>query len=117
MEKTAKETFDYLRNVEREINRKLELENEISWAEILERLYLMAQANQARGHWVRQGDRVYFTDEAVACHLLEVDDDHARCSFCGGVAEKQSWAYWHYCPNCGAWIDFDFNWRVQEVDE
>lgn len=24
-----------------------------------------------------------------------------HCSECGAGAEKLSWAYWHYCPNCG----------------
>lgn len=35
------------------------------------------------------------------CKLL-VDGDLLHCSNCGGAAEKQSWTYWHYCPNCGA---------------
>lgn len=35
------------------------------------------------------------------CHLVE-DDGLFHCSNCGGVASKQSWAYWKFCPNCGA---------------
>jgi DNA-directed RNA polymerase subunit RPC12/RpoP len=54
---------------------------------------------------------VYHTEaEAIAawnsraertCNLIE-DRGLLHCSNCGGVAEKQSWAYWTYCPNCGA---------------
>ena len=33
------------------------------------------------------------------CNLIE-DGDLLHCSNCGGAAEKQSWAYWNYCPNC-----------------
>ena len=57
-----------------------------------------------------RGD-VYDTEaEAIAawnsraertCNLIE-DRGLLHCSNCGGVAEKQSWAYWTYCPNCGA---------------
>lgn len=37
------------------------------------------------------------------CNLIEDGDgDSLHCSNCGGAAEKQSWAYWSYCPNCGA---------------
>lgn len=35
------------------------------------------------------------------CNLIE-DGDSLHCSNCGGGAEKQSWAYWRYCPNCGS---------------
>lgn len=35
------------------------------------------------------------------CHLIE-DGDLLHCSNCGGAAAKQSWAYWNFCPNCGA---------------
>lgn len=35
------------------------------------------------------------------CHLIE-DSGLLHCSECGGVAEERLWAYWHYCPNCGA---------------
>lgn len=35
------------------------------------------------------------------CNLIE-DGDLLHCSNCGGAAAKQSWAYWAYCPNCGA---------------
>lgn len=37
------------------------------------------------------------------CRLVE-DSGLLHCSKCGGAAEKQSWAYWNYCPNCGAMI-------------
>ena len=35
------------------------------------------------------------------CNLIG-DGDSLHCSNCGGAAEKQSWAYWRYCPNCCA---------------
>lgn len=35
------------------------------------------------------------------CNLIE-DGDLLHCSNCGSAAAKQSWAYWIYCPNCGA---------------
>lgn len=35
------------------------------------------------------------------CHTVE-DSGLLHCSECGGGAEKRLWAYWHYCPNCGA---------------
>jgi predicted RNA-binding Zn-ribbon protein involved in translation (DUF1610 family) len=35
------------------------------------------------------------------CNLIE-DEDLLHCSNCGSAAAKQSWAYWIYCPNCGA---------------
>lgn len=57
-----------------------------------------------------RGD-VYETEaEAIAawnsraertCQLIE-DSGLLHCSECGGAAEKRLWAYWHYCPNCGA---------------
>ena len=39
--------------------------------------------------------------EERTCHQVE-DDGLIHCSNCGGAAEKQSWAYWNYCPNCGS---------------
>lgn len=47
----------------------------------------------------KRGDYEVYTLERT-CHLVE-DDGLIHCSNCGGVAEKQSWAYWKYCPNCG----------------
>lgn len=35
------------------------------------------------------------------CQLIE-DSGLLHCSECGGVAEERLWAYWSYCPNCGA---------------
>lgn len=42
--------------------------------------------------------------ERETCALIEdiEDGDLLHCSNCGGAAEKQSWAYWNFCPNCGA---------------
>lgn len=34
------------------------------------------------------------------CHTIE-DSGLLHCSECGAGAEKQLWAYWSYCPNCG----------------
>lgn len=48
----------------------------------------------------RHGDYEVYTPEQT-CNLIE-DEDLLHCSNCGGAAEKQSWAYWRYCPNCGA---------------
>lgn len=42
--------------------------------------------------WLRGGGKV----------IDEEDVDLLHCSNCGGAAEKQSWAYWHYCPNCSS---------------
>lgn len=38
------------------------------------------------------------------CNLIEDEDLEflLHCSNCGAGAPKQSWAYWSYCPNCGA---------------
>lgn len=40
------------------------------------------------------------------CSLIE-DGDLLHCSNCGGAAEKQSWARWSYCPNCGRRVTDD----------
>lgn len=41
---------------------------------------------------------------AGTCHTVE-DGGLMHCSECGGGAEKQSWAYWNYCPNCGRKVE------------
>lgn len=48
----------------------------------------------------RRGDYEVYKPE-LTCNLIE-DGDSLHCSNCGGAAEKQSWVYWNYCPNCGA---------------
>lgn len=35
------------------------------------------------------------------CRTVE-DSGLLHCSECGAGAEKRSWAYWYYCPNCGS---------------
>lgn len=48
----------------------------------------------------KRGDYEVYTPERT-CHTVE-DIGLLHCSECGGGAEKRLWAYWHYCPNCGA---------------
>ena len=43
-------------------------------------------------------DRIWKT-----CTLVD-DGDSWHCSNCGSAASKQSWAYWRYCPKCGAFV-------------
>lgn len=51
----------------------------------------------------KRGDYEVYTPE-MTCHTVE-DSGLLHCSECGGGAEKRLWAYWHYCPNCGARVD------------
>lgn len=51
----------------------------------------------------RRGDYEVYVPERT-CSLIE-DGDSLHCSNCGGAAEEQSWAYWSYCPNCGAKVE------------
>lgn len=53
---------------------------------------------QAAEYWQRMYENT-FTERT--CQLIE-DSGLLHCSECGGVAEERLWAYWHYCPNCGA---------------
>lgn len=48
----------------------------------------------------KRGEYKVYTPDLV-CNLIE-DVNLLHCSNCGGGAPKQSWAYWNYCPNCGA---------------
>lgn len=50
----------------------------------------------------RRGECQIYAPERT-CNLIEDEDGGSlHCSNCGGAAEKQSWAYWNYCPNCRA---------------
>lgn len=53
---------------------------------------------QAAEYWQRMYEES-FTERT--CQLI-ADSDILHCSECGGVAEERLWAYWSYCPNCGA---------------
>ena len=47
----------------------------------------------------KRGDYKVYTPELM-CRMIE-DSGLLHCSECGAGAEKRSWAYWSYCPNCG----------------
>lgn len=49
-------------------------------------------------------DELNATLGAGTCHTVE-DGGLLHCSECGGGAEKQSWAYWNFCPNCGRKVE------------
>jgi len=51
----------------------------------------MTEENMRKHGWVKER----------TCNLTE-NGDLLHCSYCGAAAQGQSWAYWHYCPNCGA---------------
>ena len=52
----------------------------------------------AAEYWQRMYENTF---AERTCQLIE-DSGLLHCSECGGVAEERLWAYWHYCPNCGA---------------
>lgn len=54
----------------------------------------------AAEYWQRMYENTF---AERTCQLIE-DSGLLHCSECGGVAEERLWAYWHYCPNCGAHV-------------